>query len=101
MNISIFMSVFSFLKELVFGKNSQNKKSGISSNIRKWIILILIVASLTLNYFTVTKIFKLTSAYIAISQEKKKVTDQLKKKENCELTLETLQDLLDKQNIDR
>lgn len=97
MNIGIFMSVFSFLKEMVFGKNSQNKKSAISSNIRKWIILILIVASLTLNYFTVTKIFKLTSAYIAISQEKKKIMDELKKKENCELTLETLQELLDKQ----
>ncbi len=97
MNIGIFMSVFSFLKEMVFGKNSQNKKSAISSNIRKWIILILIVASLTLNYFTVTKIFKLTSAYIAISQEKKKIMDELKKKENCELTLETLQELLDRQ----
>lgn len=97
MNIGIIMSVFSFLKEMVFGKNSQNKKSAISSNIRKWIILILIVASLTLNYFTVTKIFKLTSAYIAISQEKKKIMDELKKKENCELTLETLQELLDRQ----
>lgn len=98
MNIGILMSIFSFLKELVFGRNSQNKKSNISSNIRKWIILILIVASLTLNYFTVTKIFKLTSAYIAISQEKKKVLDELKKKETCELTLHTLQELLDKEN---
>lgn len=97
MNIGIFMSVFSFLKELVFGKNSQNKKSTISSNIRKWIILILIVASLTLNYFTVTKIFKLTTAYIAISQEKRKVLEELKKRENCELTIDTLQNLLDKQ----
>ena len=98
MNIGISMSIFSFLKELVFGKNSQNKNSTISSNLRKWIILILIVASLTLNYFTITKIFKLTTAYIAISQEKKKVMDELKKKENCELTLETLQDLLNNQN---
>ena len=89
--------MFFFLKEMVFGKNSQNKKSAISSNIRKWIILILIVASLTLNYFTVTKIFKLTSAYIVVSQEKRKILEELKKKENCELTLETLQDLLDKQ----
>lgn len=97
MNIGFIMSVFYFLKELVFGKTNQNKKSSISSNIRKWIILILIVASLTLNYFTVTKIFKLTSAYIVMSQEKKKLLEELRKKENCELTLETLKDLLEEQ----
>lgn len=98
MNIGIFMSVFSFLKELVFGRNNRNRRSSISSNLRKWIILILIVSSLLLNYFTVTKIFKLTSAYIAISQEKKKIVEELAKRERCELTLQTLQDLIGKDN---
>lgn len=98
MNFGLFMSVFSFLKELVFGHTSGNQKTPISSRFRKWLILILIVASLSLNYFTVTKVFKLTSAYIALDKEKKRIQYELKRIENCDLTLKTLQDLLKQDN---
>lgn len=98
MNIGFIMSVFSFLKELVFGSSNKNQKTGISSKFRKWLILILIISSLALNYFTITKIVKLTSAYIVLDKDRRRVVEELKKKESCELTLDTLQDLLLKNN---
>lgn len=96
MNIGFFMSVFSFLKELVFGKTDRNKKTIIPYKFRKWLILILILASLGLNYFTVTKIVRLTTAYIALDKDRRRIAEELKAKERCELTLSTLQELLEK-----
>jgi hypothetical protein len=94
MNFGSFISIFSFLKELVFGRNANNRRSSIPSRFRKWLVLILLIVSLSLNYFTVTKIFRLTSGYIALDKEKRKLAEEVKKNDQCFIALETVRDLL-------
>jgi len=92
MNFSMFMSIFYFIKELIFNKNT---RSSVPIKIRRWLILILIVVSLTLNYFTITKVVKLTTAYIALDKEKKKLIEELNKRKQCEVSMKTFKELLD------
>lgn len=85
--INIIISFLSFLKELVFGKNKRPNEP-LPSKVRKFIVLSILVVSLTINYFSIPKLINITSAYIRLEKENKTFKEKLYESEKCEITLE-------------
>lgn len=83
------MSIISFLKELVFGKKRYTNDT-IPNKIRKTIVFAIIVISLTVNYFTVPKLFTITNAYVRLKEVNKILEQRLQESEKCEHTLESV-----------
>ena len=95
MDTSTAISIFMFLKELIFGKNnSSHDNKPFSSRARNWIIFIILLSSLSANYFLANKVFRLTVAYIALDKEKKKLVEQVKTTERCNIANDALQKLI-------
>lgn len=94
MPLGTLVSIFSFLKELVFGKTTKNQKVILSSKIRKWIVLIILIVSLFLNYQSITKLFTVTQKYIVVQKENKHYREQLEKAQQCEKSLEIVRSWL-------
>ena len=85
--INIVVSILSFLKELVFGRNRKHNQS-LPSKIRKIIVLSILVISLTINYFSIPKVVSLGNAYIRLEKENKLIKEKLIESQKCEITLE-------------
>ena len=89
MPFGTFISIFSFLKELVFG-NNKNQKNSIPSKLRKWIILLILIASLFINYQAITRLIVVTQKYIVLQKENKVYKEKLNAAQQCEASLNIL-----------
>lgn len=93
MGASTIISIFMFLKELVFGKKNSNSNKSLSSKTKNWIIFVILISSLSINYFLGNKIVRITVAYIALDKETKKLKEELKNTKQCHATNEAIEKL--------
>lgn len=93
MGPSTAISILMFLKELIFGKNNSNNNKTFSSKARNWIIFVILITSLSVNYFLGNKVVRLTIAYIALDKEKKKLQEEIKATEKCHIANDAIEKL--------
>lgn len=70
----ILTMLFSFCREIIFGKNGESDHDTLSMTARKWIILIIIISSGMLNYVLVRKVYQLGVSHV----ELKKIVSELR-----------------------
>lgn len=71
----ILTMLFSFCREIIFGKNGESDHDTLTISARKWLILITIISSFMLNYVMVRKIYQLGMSHVELSKTVKELKD--------------------------
>lgn len=81
--ISLLSSVVPFIKELVFGKPAEAANDPPSTKAKKWLIFLIVMGSLSLNYFIGNRLY-----HVSVYQLKLMEQVKMLKTENSELEIE-------------
>lgn len=60
-SFQLLMSLFIFLKEIIFGKEPERRKVSFATKVKNWFMLIVLFLSLGLNYLSVPKLVQFSS----------------------------------------